>query len=226
MTRPLPSPLPRKLSRRTRLVALLGANLVLVGLLFGVGLAARSLGVWAEGADYLADAVGIGASLVALHLAGLPATERRPRGHPLAAHYVALANAAWVLVVSLAVVGASAARLVAGAEAVHGLPVLVVSGVAAVTMGCGVLVLVRDSEDDGPGHLNVRAALLDTAGDAAAAAAVAVTGAVIYLTHGLYWLDPAVGLVISLSVAQQAVGLLRQIWTAMWRAGSSAPPRA
>jgi hypothetical protein len=41
------------MSRTARLWAVLVANLALVGALIGVGITAHSLGVWAEGADYL-----------------------------------------------------------------------------------------------------------------------------------------------------------------------------
>jgi cobalt-zinc-cadmium efflux system protein len=63
--------------------------------------------------------------------------------------------------------------------------------------------------------LAVRAVLLDTAADAAAAAGVAVTGAVILLTGGLYWLDPAVALVVSVVVAWHAARLLLHVRQAL-----------
>lgn len=66
------------MSRSARLWAVLVANLALVGALIGVGLAAHSLGVWAEGADYLADAAAIAVSLVAIRLA----RHRHPPGRP------------------------------------------------------------------------------------------------------------------------------------------------
>lgn len=57
------------LIRSTRLWVVFGLNLVLVGVLVAVGLEAHSLGVVAEGADYLADAA-IGVSLLAIWLSG------------------------------------------------------------------------------------------------------------------------------------------------------------
>jgi len=56
---------------------------------------------------------------------------------------------------------------------VQGLPVLVVSGIAAVVMFGGAVVLGGDAgnldEDDDNGDLNMRAVLLDTVADSAAA---------------------------------------------------------
>jgi cobalt-zinc-cadmium efflux system protein len=62
--------------------------------------------------------------------------------------------------------------------------------------------------------------LLDTAADAAAAAGVAVSGAIILAAGGAYWLDPAVALVIALVVGFHSVRLLRKITAAL----TGAPP--
>jgi cobalt-zinc-cadmium efflux system protein len=99
-------------------------------------------------------------------------------------------------------------RLAAGSHRVEGLPVLVVSAFAAAVMLAGALVL---GGDDGEEDLNVKAVLLDTSADAAAAAGVAASGAVILGTGGWYWLDPAIALVIALIVGYHAQKLVRRI---------------
>ena len=137
----------------------------------GRGLAAHSLAVLAAGADYLADAGGIGVALLAIRLAGRPPSRRRPGGYPNATNIAALVNAGWLLVLNIVIVVAASWRLAAGPRQVEGLPVLVVSGVAAAVMLAGALVLGGDpGDEDGREDLNVRAVLLDTAADAAAAA--------------------------------------------------------
>ena len=201
------------LSRTARLCAVLLGNLALVGALFVIGIAAHSLGVWAEGADYFADAAAIGASLLAAHLADRPATARRPDGYPRATRYAALLNAGWLFALCLLVAAGATDRLATRAHQVHGLPVLIVSAVAAIVMLGGALVLGGDVDnggDDGA-ELSVRAVLLDTIADAAAAGGVAATGAVIYATHGNYWLDPTMALVVSVVVAYNAARLLGRI---------------
>jgi cobalt-zinc-cadmium efflux system protein len=47
--------------------------------------------------------------------------------------------------------------------------------------------------------------------DAAAAAGVAVVGAIILATGGWYWLDPAVALAIAVVVAYHALALIRKV---------------
>jgi len=65
----------------------------------------------------------------------------------------------------------------------------------------------------GKHDLSVAAVLLDTIADAAAAAGVAVTGAIILATGGWYWLDPAVALAIAIVVAYHAFALIRKVLT-------------
>jgi Co/Zn/Cd efflux system component len=69
-------------------------------------------------------------------------------------------------------------HLAAGAHHVEGLPVLIVSAIAAAVMLAGAPILGGDADDDGTEDLNVKAVLLDTA----AAAGVAVSGAIIFCT--------------------------------------------
>lgn len=213
------------MSRTARLGMVLAANLALVAGLLLVGAAAHSVGVWAEGADYLADAAAIGVSLWAMHRA------RRPGGSPRITRYAAAVNAGWLLALSLLVAVGAVSRLLRGVREVHGLPVLIVSGVAALIMLGGALLLGGDVDDDDDDdrdegdELNVRAVLLDTAADAAAAAGVAAAGGVIFATGGLYWLDPAVALVIAVVVGWHAARLLRRVRAAL-RSLSAPPERA
>jgi cobalt-zinc-cadmium efflux system protein len=215
------------LTRSTRLGAVLALNLALVAGLVAVGRSAHSLGVLAEGADYLADAVAIGVSLLAIRLSERPPTAARPQGHPRATAVAALVNGGWLLVLCLLVVAGAVERLATTVRPVRGLPVLIASAVAAVVMLGGALILGGDSDDlggddgdDDGGDMNMRAVLLDTVADAAAAGGVAATGAIILATGSLYWLDPAVALVIAAIVAYHAIQLLRRVWSALHPSGS------
>ena len=205
------------MSRAARLWSVLFFNVALVGVLVAVGVGAHSLAVLAEGADYLADAAAIGVSLMAIELSKRPPSQARPHGHPKATSWAALVNGGWLLILTGLVSAGAIDRLVTGTRQVHGLPVLVVSSIAAVAMVVGALILGGDDDDDADqgGDLNMSAVLLDTAADAAAAGAVAVTGAVILATRSLYWLDPTVALVVSVVIAYHALKLLHRVVTAL-----------
>jgi cobalt-zinc-cadmium efflux system protein len=200
-------------SRVNRLAVVLALNLVLVAGLVIVGLTAHSLGVLAAGADYLADAGAIAVSLIAIWLSTRPPTIRRPEGYPKATDIAASVNGGWLMILSLLVSAGAIDRLATGTPHVDGLPVLIASGVASIVMVVGALILGGDldTDDDDDGALNMRAVLLDTAADAAAAGGVAVTGAVILASGRFYWLDPAIALVIALIVGYHALVLLNDV---------------
>lgn len=201
------------MSRAQRLLVVLLLNLVLVAGLLTVGATAHSLAVLAAGGDYLLDAAGAALALLAIRLASRAAS----RGdRPNAPDVAALVNAGWLLVLEILVAVAAADRLANRSPAVRGLPVLIVSGVAALVMAAGALVLREDEDDDQQRDPSVAAVLLDTLADAAAAAGVAATGAVILATGGWYWLDPAVALTVAVVVAYHAVALLRKVLRRLW----------
>jgi len=214
-------------TRTTRLVVVLLLNLALVAGLAVAGIGAHSAGVLAAGGDYLADAAAIGISLLAIALARRAPTRRRPGGHPRATAYAALINVTVLLAVMAAVAAGAIGRLVTGVGHVHGLPVLVASGTAALVMLGGGLILRGD--DDAPGdsagdRANVRAVLLDTLADSAAAAGVAVTGAIILADPALSWLDPAIALVIAAVVGYHALRLAREVIATLSLEPPAPPP--
>ncbi len=198
------------MSRTQRLIVVLVLNLGLVAALVIVGITAHSLAVLAEGGDYLLDAAGVAVALLAIRLSARPTSRARPAPTDVAA----LVNCGWLLALEILIIGAAAERLLTRTPQVHGLPVLIVSGVAALTMTVGALVLQADPDDDDGADgrdLSVAAVLLDTVADAAAAAGVAVTGGIILAAGGWYWLDPAVALIIAVVIAYHALALLRKV---------------
>jgi cobalt-zinc-cadmium efflux system protein len=81
-------------------------------------------------------------------------------------------------------------------------------------MVVGAVILRGDVEADDDteaDRANVRAILLDTVADAAAAAGVAATGAVILAAGGWYWLDPIVALIIAAIIGYHVLVLLRDV---------------
>ena len=189
------------LSKDTRLILVLTINVAMVLGLGLVGIFAHSLGVVAAGADYLGDAAGAGLALAALKI------DRR-RDHSRATEFAALVNAGFLLLVTVVVAIEAIRRLANGTPAIHGAPVLVISVIAAGAMVACAFIL-----GDVEGELGMQSVMLDSLADAAAAAGVAVSGAIILITHGHYWLDSAFALVIASAVGYHAIKLLRKIRT-------------
>jgi cobalt-zinc-cadmium efflux system protein len=193
------------MSRERRLGIVFFINALLLIALVAVGFWAHSLGVLAAAGDYLTDALAIGASIFTIRLARRAPTADRSFGYERTTILAALLNASLIVAVAAAVVFEAIQRLVNGAPPVQGLPVAVVNAVAAGAMfGCAIIL---GSDDD----LNVRSVWLSTASDAVAAAGVAITGLVIWASGGLYWLDPAIALVIAMVIGYRALGLLREV---------------
>lgn len=196
----------RSLSQRKRLTLLLTLNIVMIAGLVTVGLSAHSLGVLAAGGDYVADSAAILLGIVAI-------TVRDKVGaHSRATTVVAAINATALLVVTVFVIVEAIRRLRGGVPEVHGLPVLVVSVIGTVVMLVGAMIVGRDA---GSEDLHMRSVLLDTVSDAVTSAAVAITGGIIFLRHGMYWLDSAVAIVIGLIIGYGALGLLRDVARAL-----------
>lgn len=196
------------MSQRRRLTVLLAMNLAMIAGLVVVGLLTHSLGLLAAGGDYVVDSSAI--------LLGIIAVVVRDRVGPQsrAPIYVATVNATALLAITLLVAVEATRRLLHGTPDIDGLPVLIVSGLSAAVMAAGVLVL-----GTGAGHedLHMRSVLLDTAADALASAAVAVSGAVICVTGRFTWLDSALSLLIGLVIGAAAVRLLLSAANALRR---------
>jgi cobalt-zinc-cadmium efflux system protein len=200
------------MTREMRLGVVLGLNVVLIAGLVIVGIDAHSLAVLAAGADFVVDSIAIAVSLAAISISRRRLAKRS--GRTAATAIAAFANGLLLLVLMVLVIVVSVRRLASGTAEVHGIPVVVVSSVAAVVMLIGALVLKgdhSDAQDEEGDAANMRAVLLDTAADAVSAAGAAIAGAIIALTGALYWLDPAVAVAIAVVVSFLALRLLASV---------------
>ncbi|CAN5343951.1 hypothetical protein BH11ACT4_BH11ACT4_15890 [soil metagenome] len=199
-----------RFSQRGRLAIVLALNLALIGGLVTVGITAGSVGVLAAAGDTLVDAVALILGLVAVTLrdrdSGGPGAHR-----PIA--IVALINSLLLVAVTVGVAIEAIVRLREGSPSVLGLPMAVVALITLVVMLVGALVLGLSAHRE---DIHMKSVLIDTLADAAAAAGVLIAGTLIWLTRGLYWLDPVIALVLAavigytgIRLAAQAVAALR-----------------
>jgi cation diffusion facilitator family transporter len=101
--------------RRTALVSVFAA-VVLIALKLGTGLATGSLGLISEALHSATDLVAALLTFFAVGVAVRPADTGHPYGHGKAEHLAALAEAAILVVASLAIAGAALARLFGATE--------------------------------------------------------------------------------------------------------------
>ncbi|HWU45691.1 MAG TPA: cation diffusion facilitator family transporter [Humibacter sp.] len=189
-------------SQRRRILIVLGLNLALIIGLVIAGLLAHSVSVLAAAGDTIADCFALVLGLIAIAL-----RDRDP-DHPHAQRPIAIAalvNATLLLAVTVTVTIEAIARLREGSPPVEGLPMVIVSLVTMVVMLAGAFVLGRSAAGE---DLHMRSVLIDALADAAAAAAIAIAGAIILITNGLYWLDPVLALGVSVLIAIAAIQLI------------------
>lgn len=196
------------MSQRRRLGIVLGLNVSLIAALVIVGLTAHSVGVIAAAGDTAADSVALVLGLIAVTVRDRTDYAWRSAAIPI----VALINGIALLVVVTLIAVEAIGRLTRGVPEVHGLPVLVVSAATMAVLLVGAWVLGASAANE---DLHMRSVLLDTLADAAAAAAIAVAGAVMALTGRFFWLDSVLALAIAALVAVPAATLCVKACAAM-----------
>jgi cobalt-zinc-cadmium efflux system protein len=190
------------MTRTTRIAVALGLNAVLVLVEVGAALGAHSTSLLSDAGHNVTDVAALVASLAAVRWALRPRSDSRTFGNHRATILVALGNSALLAAVTAVIVVISVTRLI-HPHPVHGWVMVAVAPVAVVINLAAALVL-RDHTRD----LNIRAAVLHMAADAAAAVAVLVAGVAIAL-GGPAWdrADPAAALLVSVLIIVEAARL-------------------
>lgn len=193
------------MTQQRRLSYVLAINVTMITGLVLVGLFSHSISVLAAGGDFVADSMAIALGIMAIHL-------RDKRGKALAPTYVALVNGLLLLGVTIYVFFEAIGRLLHGNPEVHGLPVLIIAAISTLSMLASAYILGRGAGNE---DLHMRSVLLDTISDGLSAAAVAVTGGVIYFAKGLYWLDSAVAILVGFVIAFGAIKLSKDVFKSL-----------
>jgi len=179
-------------------------NLGLVAVEVVYGLSAHSMALLADAGHNLADVLGIVLAGAAALLARRKPTKQHTYGYRRLTVLAALGNAILLLVATGAVSWESIRRLQSPA-AVDAHTVVLVALAGTVVNGLSAALFFRGRQHD----LNVRGAFLHLVGDAAVGLGVVAASLVIGWT-GWWWIDPAVGIGVSLLILVSAGSLLRQ----------------
>ncbi len=180
-----------------------GLNTVYVAAEAFWGFSAHSVALLADAGHNLGDVVGLLGAWLASWLGKRGPSAGFTYGLRRSSILAALANAILLLVATGAISWEAIRRLITP-EPAGGL-VIVAVGLVGVVVNGGTAWLFMSGRK---GDLNVRAAFLHMAADAALTLGVAIAGAVIMVT-GWQRLDPAVSLVIAIAIVAGTWGLLR-----------------
>jgi len=168
------------------------------------GLFTGSLALVADAGHMATDVLALGLSLFAAWMAGRPSTPRKSYGYYRLEILAALANGA-ALVAIAAWIAWEAIQRLASPQTVNAGPMILIALAGLLANLLSGFVLSRQSED----NLNVHAAFLHVAGDAAGALGAMIAGAVILLA-GWRQADPAVSLFIAGLILLSSWRVLRE----------------
>ena len=167
------------------------------------GIVSGSMALVADAGHNLSDVLGLLIAWAASVLAARPPSERFTYGFKSSSIMAALANAA-LLLIALGAILVETLRRLADPPPVAGGTMIVVAAIGIVVNTATALLFLRGRKHD----LNIRAAFLHMAADAAVSAGVVVAGVLVVAT-GKAWIDPVTGLLIVAVIALGTWGLLK-----------------
>ena len=182
----------------------IGLNTAFVAIEFVYGFIANSTALMADAGHNLSDVLGLGLAWGAALLAKSAPTRRFTYGLRGSSILAALGNALLLMVASGAI-ALEAARRIVHPENVAGSTVSIVALIGVLVNGFSAWLFVAGSKDD----INVRGAYQHMAADAVLSLGVVVSGLVVMYT-GWTWLDPAVSLVLVVTIVVGTWSLLRE----------------
>jgi len=168
------------------------------------GIVAHSLALLADAGHNFGDVLGLLLAWGAIYLSKKRPTPRRTYGLGRSSILAALANAI-LLLVAVGAITWEAIRRFANPAEVGGKTVMMVAALGIVINGVTAWLFFGGHKHD----LNIRAAFLHMAADAAVSAGVVVAGAIILFTDW-HWIDPVASLVINAVIIVATWRLLRQ----------------
>ncbi len=179
-------------------------NVAFVAIEAVYGLIANSTALLADAGHNLSDVLGLILAWGAVILGRKAPSKRYTYGLRSTSILAALANAMILLVACGAIAWEAILRFLQP-PVVAGLTVTLVAGIGIVVNGLSAWLFMRGSKGD----LNIRAAYLHMAADAAVSLGVVIAGLIMIYT-GWYWLDPVTSLAIVIVIVAGTWGLLRE----------------
>jgi cobalt-zinc-cadmium efflux system protein len=178
-------------------------NLAYIAVQVVFGLRANSVALLADAAHNFSDVVGLALAWGAIVLAKRGPSQRFTYGLRGSSILAALANGAFLLLVTGGIVWEAIQRLFESAP-VSGGTVISIAALGIVVNAGTAMLFAAGRRDD----LNIRSAFLHMVADAGVSLGVVLAGIGIVYT-GWLWLDPAISLLVSAVIVSGTWGLLR-----------------
>jgi cobalt-zinc-cadmium efflux system protein len=181
----------------------IGLNLAFVGIEVGAGIYAHSLALLADAGHNFGDVLGLGLAWGAAALAQRKPSVRRTYGLRRGTIVASVTNAVTLLFITGGLAWESVRRLFSPTE-VASKVVIVVALVGTVLNILAAIPFLRGRNRD----MNIKSAFSHLAADAALSLGVAVAGGVVLLT-GWMWVDPAMSIVLAVTILVGTWSLMR-----------------
>ncbi len=182
----------------------IGLNLAYVIAQAVFGFLSHSLALVADAGHNLGDVLGLGVAWGAAYLSSRPATPNRTYGWRRTSIMAAMANSIFLLVAVGAISWEAVRRLHRG-DAINSEIVIWVAAGGAVVNGFTAVLFMSGRKGD----LNIRAAFMHMAADAAVSVGVVVAALAIRAT-GWFWIDPVTSILINLVIVAGTWSILRE----------------
>lgn len=192
----------RHRSLNTAFVAGIALNTAYVVIEAVFGLIYGSMGLLSDAGHNLSDVASLIIAMIAFRLLSRKPDDRHTYGYKKFTIQASFINALLLCVAVGAILVESVHKLM-HPEPVDGGAIAWVAAAGVVINGITAWLLMKDKDRD----MNVRAAFLHMAADTLVSVGVVVSGIIISYTH-LYFIDPAIGIIIALIIAWTTRGLL------------------
>ncbi len=179
-------------------------NLLFTGIEAIAGFMSNSVGLLSDAGHNLSDVFSLVIALFAIKMASVKPDRKFTYGRKKATVLASLLNAVILLLAVGAIIIESISRI-SHPQDVSGAVISWTAGAGIVINGLTAWLLMRDQGKD----LNVRGAFLHMAMDTLVSAGVVVSGIVISFT-GLFWIDPAISLVIAGIILISTFNMLKE----------------
>jgi cobalt-zinc-cadmium efflux system protein len=165
---------------------------------------AHSTSLLADAGHNFSDVLALAFSWLALFLTQKKANQLYSYGYKKSTILATLMNAILLVIACTLILVETVDHLFFSHPSVMPIPVMVVAFIGILINGGSALFFLKKSKED----LNIKSAYLHLLYDALISFSVLLTGVVLYFTH---WnlLDPIIGLVITLFILKNSLGLLK-----------------
>jgi cobalt-zinc-cadmium efflux system protein len=178
-------------------------NLIYVAIQIFIGLKINSLSLLSDAGHNFLDVASLSMAMIAFRFSKSIATSEYTYGYKKSSILISLANAI-ILLLSIGAIGYEAFFRLENPQPLPGKIIAIIAAIGIVINGISGFLFFKDRNKD----TNIKSAFLHLISDALVSLGLVIGGAIIYFTH-LYWIDPAISIIICLIIIASTWNLLK-----------------